>query len=221
MKVSIAAFRPVLARLVPVAAVMAACVLHSPAHADDPGALLIDAVGEISPALEPFEEIGIGARLTLAPNAEVTISHYGACEEVTVRGGAILIGRSTMQIYQGALLDRQKGDCPQSLELAETDVAVGGVVLRGMSLREQVPLRPQFVISGDPSRFDRLVVAERNETVLSIPVSGRLVAWPDSAPDLDPLQDYSVILHRKGGGKVFSVAVKAEPEAPSRTILRP
>ena len=191
------------------------------ASAQEPGALILDVTGETDPAVEAFEELPVGARVRLGDGVSMSLSHYGSCEDVTVEGGAVMIGKSNIGLARARILDRTKAACSQALDLAEGDVAAGGVVLRGMAHPAAIPVRPVFIVTGDLAGYDRLVIMQRATVVVSIPLRGRRADWPAGSASLEANRDYTVSLQSKTASKVFSVAVKATPDADGRVILRP
>ena len=89
-------------------------------------ALVVDIIGDSSPAVDPFSELEAGDEIELAGDAELIVMHYATCEEIHIAGGAMMIGRDGVRIAAGSeVIARDKVECP------ETKPANGGVTKFG------------------------------------------------------------------------------------------
>lgn len=154
-------------------------------------ALILTADGDINPAAEVFSEAVSGDRFQLAANAEITLLHYGACQEVRFRGGVVSVSHDGLTTT-GERVEVTKVPCPRKVRFKENADAVAAVVLRDLSTAVKINTRPVFALLRDKVFLVEIV---QNDVVIGrIRVEGRSARWPASAPPLTPGGRYIVSL---------------------------
>lgn len=202
---------------------MAICTaLWTPAAlAAEPAALIVDVQGAVSPAVESFEDVDAGMVLTLAPDGEVIISHYKACEEITATGaGTISVSATGLELDGVTVSDRTAVDCPSAVALANADTASATVVIRDVMPLAKVPLVPEIVLVGDnAAKFEQLELRRRDAVIATLPVQNRRVQWPVDGLFLSDRTKYQLIL--TGPGVAANAEIVADKRTSARVVLRP
>lgn len=184
-------------------------------------ALLTALTGSVSPTMEPFSEIPADTRFSLANDATVQFLHYSACEEVTVRGGMVVLTSSGYEV-KGGTTDRRDLPCRREVvqqsgsRLNLTIWESGSVLLRG-GARDQVadhlmlPSKTVFVVAGDRAKTFSTVRLTRNGALLAeIPVQSRRVEWPAGTLEAD-VQYEMLFLPKESRGAVTRIAFGIAP----------
>ncbi|MEM7189471.1 MAG: hypothetical protein AAF439_07655 [Pseudomonadota bacterium] len=200
----------------------AALAFGGQALADSPKALILDITGEIEPAVEAFDELPAGQTLTLSPGAEISMTFYPTCEDVSIRGGIISITENSMTIDgDGEVTAYAKGECPGNVKLAASDLINAAIITRSNDTRPAISLRPTIAVIGrDISRFKSVAVYSLdNQLVQEVPLEGRKAKWP---LDVAPLTDGGEYLLVVKGEEVQMQQAKilAAADAPQVIILR-
>lgn len=200
------------------------CLLLGPAVAvaesAEPVALVLDVQGEVSPSVEPFSELVAGTELTLGPGAVLTVEHYAGCEEVTIHGGAVLVGAKALELAATGFAMRQPIDCPQVIQLSEATINAG-VILRSVDasdLAEQkVGLTPVILFAGGGG-INSLRIEQGGSEVAAMAVSGGRADWPEDAPALSDGGRYRLVL--SDGWRERWLDVVANGDTPAQIVLR-
>lgn len=186
---------------------LASCLIAAAAaaaSAADKAALVIDIVGDASPAVDPFSELEPGDGIELADDAELIIMHYATCEEIHMAGGAIQIGRDDVRIGgQAEVIARDKVACPTTVAFKEDANAAGAVVLRSAANAVIAP-RPVFAAPG----ATRIEVSLDGAVIAVADVVGARALWPADAPDLMIGQSYVLRMTGPGGDKAAAATVR-------------
>ena len=188
----------------------------------EPVALVLDIVGEVTPALEAFSEIQAGQSFNLGGGAHMDFLHYPTCQKVVVEGGKLSLSAENFRVSKGKVIDMSRAECPQRVQLASNEGGAGiaGVVLRSAADGVlKVSQRPSFLLLGAPARqFRRLQVMQGKTSLFDAALDGKPLAWPEAQ---DPLQvdgEYSVML--SGAGALtrqipLSVTTQNKQQAPA------
>lgn len=188
----------------------------------EPVALVLDIVGEVTPALEAFSEIQAGQSFNLGGGAHMDFLHYPTCQKVVVEGGKLSLSAENFRVSKGKVIDMSRAECPQRVQLASNEGGVGiaGVVLRSAADGVlKVSQRPSFLLLGAPAgQFRRLQVMQGKTSLFDAALDGKPLAWPEAQ---DPLQvdgEYSVML--SGAGALtrqipLSVTTQNKQQAPA------
>lgn len=201
--------------------VMCLAFLAPAAALADPAALVIDAQGSVAPEVGAFEDVDAGTVLTLGADAEVIVSHYKACEEITATGaGTISVNADALVLDGVTVSDRVAVDCPSAVALASADTASATVVIRDVVPLAKVPLMPEIVLVGaNAARFDSLELMRGKTSVKTMDVKDRFVVWPAEGLILSDRKKYKLIL--TGPGARATAEVVADKRISSRVVLRP
>src|SRR5699024_840315 len=124
-------------------------LLAWPAAAIGPAALILDVSGTVEPAIEPFQEVADGTVLELGPDATLTISHYGSCEEVAVSGGTVAVRADGLGLEGSRVLSREEIACPGRVVMTEADLINMSVTLRAVMVPKTMAPAPEFFLAGD------------------------------------------------------------------------
>ena len=198
----------------------AAIFFAQAASAEEAGALVIDVVGDVSPAVGAFEDVAVGTKFVLTATAELTISHYSACEELTVRGGEVQVLDKTLELVGSEVVDRVQVDCPEAIALAAADTASATVVVRNFSELPKVPLSPSIVLVGaSADDCDTFTLLRDNNKIVDLEIRDRQVVWPEAGLYLSDRTKYSVSLTGPGGE--FGAEIVADKRTSARVVLRP
>lgn len=201
-------------------AVVGLALIAGPALAGPPAALIIDVTGSVSPEIEAFDEVEAGTELTLSGGAELTLSHYGTCDEVSVRGGSIEVGTLDLGLARTTVVSRSRADCSEPVSLSETDTASASVIMRNFEQLPKVPLSPAIVISGKKrAGFDAMAILRGDKQIATLTVAQGKVAWPTDGLYLSNGTKYVLVLTGRSGE--HRATVVADRERSGRVVLRP
>ena len=199
---------------------LALCLGTIPAVAEETGALVIDVVGEVSPAVDAFEDVAPGTVLALGAGAELTISHYRACEEVTLAGGRVTVGMDGLELDGTETLAREAVDCPSNVALAVSDTASATVIVRNFEELPRVPISPSIVLIGENAgKFNSMTLRRENQVITSLDIVNRQVQWPAEGLYLSNRTKYELVL--AGDEGEFAAEVVADRRTDARVVLRP
>lgn len=203
-------------------AVFAFLVLSWSAHAGEPRALVMDVVGETSPDVFAFDEIDAGTTITLVGDAEISMTFYPTCEDVTIRGGSIKVHDEAMMVEDpGIVVNYTKGECPGAVKLVESDIINAAIITRSATITHQkIALRPRIAVIGpDTDGYDRVAIHGSDGIVASMRLDGNAAVWPDGQRGLKAGGRYLVAV--TGTDVPIRIAkVVAEAEAPALLLLR-
>ena len=196
-------------------------LLSTPTLAGDPAALILDVSGAVEPQVALYDEVGDGTVLKLAGDATLTISHYGACEEVALKGGTVSVALDGLDLDGSTVEARTPVECPDRIVMAAADLINMAVTLR--STRKKARLMapaPEFVLAGEWGRtFDTLHVYAKDGSTATIPVVGGHAAWPADAPPLTVGETYVVVLNGPGAQQhAARIEVTGDPQG--MTVLQ-
>lgn len=183
-----------------------------------PAALVTDVSGEISPGVEPFQEIDSGTELSLRPGARLTIEHYLSCEAVTMTSGSVVVHSAGLDLDRAAVAGQAEMPCAQPITLAPEDMATAGVLVRGAG-PPKIPLSPNIVIAGGGAGFDRMDLERDGQLLWTLPVRSGRVEWPEGRLFLTDQGVYSLVLVGPAGERRANVI--ADRGAGGRIVLRP
>lgn len=192
------------------------------AQAGEPRALVLDVTGKIEPETLAFDELAAGALIELAPGAEISLTFYPTCEDLTVRGGSITVkDRSMLVGDNGEVVAYTKSECPGTVTLAVSDTVLPAIVTR--SIRPDLTaLDPDTVIavSGpDADLYTRVAIHGSDGEIGSAPIIGRRAAWADGMPALVPARQYRIVVSGPGA-QMRAASVVAATDGPAILLLR-
>src|SRR5690625_7931921 len=95
----------------------------------EPVALVLDVQGDVSRQVRVFDEIDAGTTLTLGSGGALTIEHYVICEQVTFRGGTLVVEEEALNLDEARLVARRPVECPEVVQLPDP-TANAGVIVR-------------------------------------------------------------------------------------------
>jgi hypothetical protein len=191
-----------------------------PAFAGDPAALVLDVSGAVEPAIGLYDEVGEGTVLKLGSDASLTISHYGACEEVELTGGTISIAADKLGIEGSQIRSRTPVQCPDQVVMAAADLINMAVTVRSVSLSKLMAPTPEFVLARPWGRqFEKLDIYSKDGQLATLPVSDGHAAWPADLPPLVVGETYVVVLNGPGAQQhAARIEVTADPHG--MTVLK-
>lgn len=205
-----------LAFLIPVLALTG----HS-AIADEPSVVIFDVQGDVSPAIEAFDELPAGVTLDLGAGAIVQLGHYASCAEVTVTGGTIAIEAERV-MFDGNQSVTQDGEtCVSNVTLAAADIVSASIVTRSSeSAGPTIAPRPSVAVGGpDGGGYTMLTILMGSEKVMSAPIVNRRAVVPADAAPLEPGQKVTLIINGPNVQQHAARAVVAE-DAAGWVVLR-
>lgn len=206
---------------------IALALLLSPVLAGaEPVALVLDVQGDVSPAVRAFDEIEPDTKLTLAPGASLTVEHYTLCQQVSLRGGALLVEAEALDLAEASFVARRPVECPKIVQLPSPKVNAGVIVRSAPSELKRwtlprIGLTPAFFITGS-DKIDSLRIERDGEEIATLPVIDRQARWPESARDLRADERYELILSDgvSDGVATHRIGVITDGEAYERLVLR-
>lgn len=190
--------------------------------AAEPVALVLDIVGEVTPALEAFSEIQAGQSFDLGGGAHMNFLHYPTCQKVVVEGGKLSLSSENFRVSKGKVIDMSRAECPQRVQLASNEKGAGiaGVVLRsGADGVLKVSQRPSFLLLGaSAGQFRRLQVMQGQTSLFDTALDSKPLVWPEAQASLQADGAYSVVL--SGAGNItrqipLSVTIQNTQQTPA------
>ena len=187
----------------------------------EPRALIIDILGLSEPAIDAFDELNDGASILLGDEAELVLTYYPTCEDLTIRGGRISIEGERMTLDDGKLVARETGHCPGDVRLSPADIVNASVLLRSIRRRPLISTTPKLIgVTGPGSEnYSKIAFYGPEGLLFEADLDGRRVPWPEQAGDLAADQIHTVVL---SGADVqtFAARVRAVEDASPVTVFR-
>lgn len=202
-------------------AVFVSALIAAPALAGEPAALILDVSGSVEPEVGLYDEIADGTVLKLASDASLTISHYGACEEVALTGGTVAVKAEALDLDGSQVRSRNAVECPDQVVMAAADLINMAVTLRSSKKQARVMApTPEFVMAGAwGKQFDLLDVHGAGGRVATMPVTGGHAAWPAETPPLTVGQTYVVVLNGPGAQQ-HAARIEVTADQHGMTVLK-
>jgi hypothetical protein len=107
-----------------------------------PAALVIQVTGTTQPQLVRHREVAEGTRITLAPQARVSILHYEQCAIVTLTGGPAVVTANGIETAAGNVESTKKGPCPKVHKISLSEGAASGGVSVSRSINAAASAPP-------------------------------------------------------------------------------
>ncbi|MEL7469161.1 MAG: hypothetical protein AAFN27_11950 [Pseudomonadota bacterium] len=191
--------------------------------AADPRALVTDVIGNTIPEIFAFDEIDAGTTIVLDDSAELRLTFYPTCEDITVRGGEVAIFDAHMTIEgDGELLEYIEGECPTAVKLTESDIINAAVISRAQNAQKDPEISPRPVIGvggAGSQRFHTIIVTGGRGVRIEMPIVLRKGIWPADAEPLQHGKKYGIAI--VGDDIKPRVAkVIANSDAPELLVLR-
>lgn len=191
-----------------------------PALAGEPAALVLDVSGTVDPSIGLYDEVGEGTVLKLGNDAKLTISHYGACEEVALSGGTVSVASDKLAIDGSQIESRTAVKCPDQVVMAAADLINMAVTLRSAKEARVMAPQPEFVLVGSwGKQFDKLDVHGGGGLLASLPVTGGHASWPADSEPLALGQTYVVVLNG-AGAQQHAARIEVTADAQGMTVLK-
>ena len=173
-------------------------------------ALVLDAQGEVTPAVSPYSKVDADTALTLGDSAKLRFAHLRKCAIVTVEGDGRLILSAESYAWTGLTPEATKtGACINRVTYVDPDQQPAGIHLRATRL-PQLPSRPIFVLERTDRKAEYEIAIEPvsgdAEDVL-LPVKEDVVAWPQGKEGLQKGLAYRLTLIKSGKRSAHSLAV--------------
>lgn len=192
----------------------------APVLAGGPAALILDVSGSVEPEVALYDEVSDGTVLKLGSDASLTISHYGACEEVALSGGTVSVGAHELGIDGAQVRSRTAVQCPDQVVMAAADLINMAVTLRSAKQAKVMAAQPEFVLAGPWGRqFQTLDVYGEGGQKTSLPVQAGHAAWPADAQPLTAGQSYVVVLNGPGA-RQHAARIEVTADPPGMTVLK-
>ena len=179
--------------------------------AGEPRALILDILGFSEPKIDSFDELNDGANILLEAKAEIALTYYPTCEDLTIRGGRITISGEKMTLDNGELVSRTKGVCPGNVKLSPADVVNASVVTRSIRTKPIISTAPKRIGIAGPgaAKYTNIGVYGPDGAVFEAKLEGRGAAWPKDAGTLEPGKQYTIVLT---GPEVQMFAARVVPD---------
>ncbi len=202
-------------------ATAAAPTRDGPIGDGEPRALIMDIAGFSDPAIEAFDELNDGAEVKLEAKAELAMTFYPTCEDLTIRGGTFKISDGKLAIKDGEVLTRTKGECPGHVKLSPADVVNASIVTRTITPRPWISTDPLMIgLAGSKAgKYENIGVYSTDGKIFEAPLTGRGVVWPEGAAKLVPGEQYTIVLTGKDI-QTFAARVSPDEKAPRVTVFR-
>lgn len=201
-------------------AVALSALVAIPAMAGDPAGLILDVRGKVEPNVSVYDEVDGGTVLKLANDATVKISHYAACEEVSVTGGTIVVGKDKLGVSGAKIRSHMPVRCPDQIVMASADLVNMAVTLRSVRKVRVMAAAPSFVLPGSWGRqFTSIDVLSKAGRMASIPVVSGRATWPADVPPLALGASYVIVLNGPGVQQQ-AARIDVSADSPSLTLLK-
>lgn len=187
----------------------------------EPRALIVDVLGFTEPQIDAFDELNDGASILLAADAELALTYYPTCEDLTIRGGRISISGDKMTLDEGELVSRSEGQCPGAVKMSPADVVNASVVTRSVAAKPIISTLPRVIgITGpDAGSYTKISVYGPDGIVFEAAVEGRGAKWPQDIDALDTAKQYTIVLTGPEM-QMFAARVTPEEGASPVTVFR-
>ena len=202
-----------------VAAIFAAA--SSYALADQPRALVMDMIGESEPEISAFDELNDGASIKLVGEAEISLTFYPTCEDVTVRGGTLRIDNDKLALAGGKIISRVKGECPGYVKLSPSDIINASIVTRSVKPKPWISPDPAAVlaIGEGTGTYDYFAVYSADGMILETTMENHKAIWPAGTPSLEAGKLYLFVLTGPEQ-QMHQARVLIDEKAPRVIVLR-
>jgi hypothetical protein len=196
-----------------IAKAIACFVLASTPALAGPAALVLDVSGTVEPEVGLYDEVAEGTVLKLGDGAMLTISHYGACEEVALTGGTVSVGADELGIEGSEIRSRAPVQCPDQVVMSAADLINMAVTVRAVRMAKLMAPQPEFVLARPWGRqFEKLDVYGKDGQLATLPVSDGHAVWPAALPPLVVGETYVVVLNGPGAQQhAARIEVTADP----------
>ena len=196
--------------------------MASTAVAEQPRALVMDLTGKAEPAISAFDELNEGALIKLAGDAQISLTFYPTCEDVTVKGGSIKISGNKLAVTGGKVISKAKGECPGNVALAPADLINASIITRTVKPRPWISPSPAAVVAvgagtGEYNRF--AVYAKGEGVIVNTDMKDHKAIWPKGAPKLKAGKMYLFVLTGPEQ-QMHQARVRVEEKAPRVLVLR-
>jgi hypothetical protein len=171
--------------------------LNGPIHAQqgDPVALVLEIEGPTTPSFEPYTEIAESTIIDLGSDSNLSFSHLGLCQKITLIGGIVRIERGHYRQDGGKVVSESQMRCPRRYQIKGNQVSAGLLLRGGIPKSPDVTTRPSFVLVGPgAASFNLVQVSKEDALIIAIVVVGRYAAWPEGALGLESGTTYTVKL---------------------------
>src|SRR5690625_121853 len=188
----------------------------------EPVALVLDVQGNVSPEVKAFDEIDANTELTLDSGGALTIEHYTICEQVTFRGGVLVVEEEALNLDRARFVARRPVECPEVVQLPDPKVNAG-VIVRNVasawrrSATPRIGLAPSILVPGIDGTNDLRIERDGDEVATLSVVDGRSV-WPEGTNQLAAGEHYELIL--SNGEASHRMEVITDQSARARLVLR-
>ena len=192
----------------------------SAADAQNASALVLEKSGAVTPEVQPYSEIAVGATVSLAPGTKLVFLHYQTCRTVTVVGGSVTFGALAYTTAGGSKPQEVRTPCPPMVRVRGHG-EMAGVVMRSISPTVRLSVSPSFVLVGERADdFSAAAVSQDGTMLLEAPLAGRGFRWPASAPPLAANANYELRLMPKAADKGrVTVKFRTEGQAEDQLTL--
>jgi hypothetical protein len=189
-------------------------------------ALFTTSSGSISPVLEPFSEIPANTSLALADDATVQFLHYAACEEVTVRGGRVVLTPTGYKVEGGKTHRRELPCRRETVQQSgnKFDLTIwepGSVLLRGggTDLTEhhlKLPAKTVFILArGLVEKFSTVRLRRHGIVLAEVQAQTRRLEWPEELLK-DDIQYDMLFLQTEKSGTDAKITFQISPPMTAR-----
>ena len=189
--------------------------------AGEPRALVMDVTGFSEPEIMAFDELGDGTSVTLEAKAELSLTFYPTCEDLTIRGGTVKIAAGKLDIAGGEIVSRAKGECPGHVKLSPSDVINASIVTRSVKPRPWINPQPLMIglVGPGAKNYEKIGVYAKDGVVFEAPLDGRGIVWPAETAPLELGKQYLVVL-TGAETQMFAARVLPDEDAPRVTVFR-
>ena len=189
--------------------------------AGEPRALVMDVIGASEPEIMAFDELGDGSSVTLEAEAELSMTFYPTCEDLTIRGGTVKIAAGKLDIAGGEIVSRAKGECPGHVKLSPSDVINASIVTRSVKPRPWINPQPLMIglVGANARNYEKIGVYAKDGVIFEAPLDGRSVVWPAETAPLELGKQYLVVLTGTDI-QMFAARVLPDKDAPRVTVFR-
>lgn len=178
-----------------------------------PVAMVMKVDGKTVPVLAAHEEITPGARIKLAPDAQISILHYKACSIFTVTGGFVSITEGAVAVSAGKM-ESKAGPCPRVHRVVAAGLGTSGgaIVMRSVprpparpaadGVQAQLAANEEIVLVGTKAAGATVayVLDPKGERVEG-PIQVRNAAIRLAGPRLVPGDSYVLSIRLQGEGE--------------------
>ncbi len=173
----------------------------TPAAAGDAVALVLEASGDIVPAVTAYQTIEADTVLQLGQNAKIRIAHLALCSVISAEGDGRFVLAQKQFAWTGHTPETsQSGTCIHRVTYIDPDRDPAGIQLRAPTPPVLAP-RPVFILENfDGSATYQISIKSLGDAGENIVVAlpSAIAAWPDDAKPLERGRAYRLTLIREG-----------------------